>query len=189
MSQARIITDKAELDKLIDTIARNGKKLDQDIQTAGISALNHLGKHGDVGFVNRLFLALPKGARKSAMTSWLLAHGALVPNTDTATKKDKPFNYTKDKTTSVEAAQADPWHSHKPDPEPDQVFDLQKALQALLAKAGKAERLAHPELLPMLTALVTPAPEAGEDGTATHEAVVASMAGKTALAQAPAALM
>lgn len=140
-----LITDKALLVKLIESIATRGKKLDSDIQLAGLSCLDHLAKHGDIGQINRLYLALGKGARKAALSSWLLSHGALVANTE-KDKADKPFIYTKDKATNVQAASQDPWYDHKPDAAPDEVFDLQKALEAIIKKAAGKE-LVHGELL------------------------------------------
>lgn len=141
----KLITDKAELVKLIDSIKGRGAKLDSDIQLAGLSCLDHLAKHGDIGQVNRLYLALGKGARKAALSSWLLTHGSLTANVE-KDKADKPFIFTKDKATSVQAASQDPWYDHKPDAAPDEVLDLQKALEALIKKAAGKE-LVHGELL------------------------------------------
>lgn len=134
------ILDTAGMDKSLKLIASTGKKLDTLIQQVGVSALAHLKAHGDIVYVNRLFNNLPAGSRKSALTSWLLAHGAIIANTE-GTKEEKalkPFLYTKDKVTNVEAAAADPWYDHTPDKKPDEVFDLQKALETLLKRATKA---------------------------------------------------
>lgn len=163
-TKTTIITDQAELVKLIVAISTTGKKVDGMIQQAGVSALAHLSKHGDVGMVNRLYLALHKGARKAALTSWLLAHGSLVANTEPS-KNEKPFNFTKDKTTNVEAAQADLWFNHKPDQSPDEVYDLAKAINAIIKKASTAKQLVHGELVTALQAMVT-IPEAIEQNTA-----------------------
>lgn len=163
-----VITDLTALGKLIDGIKARGAKLDRDIHQAGVSALAHLKDHGDVGYCNRLFLALPKGARKAAMTSWLLAYGSLVAN-DKQDKATKPFVFAKDKETRVEAAIADPWFDHKPDPDPNQVFDLQVMLQAVLKKAqdkaNAGKQVAHIELLAQVAALLAVPEEepAGED--------------------------
>lgn len=148
-----IISDKAELNKFIDSIATRGKKLDMDIQTAAVSCLSHLAKHGDIGFVNRLFLAMPKGSRKAALTSWLLSYGALVANT-LEDKATKPFVYTKDKTTNIDAAMTDPWFDHKPDQAPDEVFDLAKAVQGIIKKA-QGKTLVHGELMTGLQGLMS----------------------------------
>ena len=134
-------SDLASLNKELASIKAAGAKLDNRIQDAAVAVLYHFDKNHDNGLVNRLYMALPAGARKTAMTSWLLAHCAVVANTDKATKNEQPFVYAKDKKTDPEAGAADPWYSHKADKAPDEVFDLQKAVRALLAKAGKAETL------------------------------------------------
>lgn len=158
MKLEQIIKDVTELNKFILTISTRGKKLDADIQIAGVSALSHHKEHGDIGAINRLYLAMPKGSRKAALSSWLLKHGGIVANTEPS-KKEKPFNHTKDKVTNVTAALADSWFSHKPDQAPDQVFDLMAMVNAVIAKASKAtaddKEVLHPELLTKLQALVT----------------------------------
>lgn len=130
-------TDINALNKEIASIAVAGKKLDMRIQEAGVAVAHHFAKNKDNGLVNRLYMALPNGARKSAMTSWILAHMAVVAN-EGITKKDQPFIYSDKKQTDPAAAEGDMWYDHKPDQTPDMVFDLQKAIKGLLAKAGKA---------------------------------------------------
>ena len=130
-------TDINALNKEIAAIAVAGKKLDMRIQEAGVAVAHHFEKNKDTGLVNRLYLALPMGARKTAMASWIMAHMAVVPNMG-PTKKEQPFLYSKDKHTDPAAAEGDMWYEHKPDQTPDMVFDLQKAIKGLLAKAGKA---------------------------------------------------
>lgn len=131
-------SDLASLNKELASIKAAGAKLDKRIQDAAVSVLYHFSVHKDNGLVNRLYRALPAGARKAAMTSWLLTHCAVVANTDKATKNEQPFVYAKDKATNPEAGAADPWYNHKADKAPDEIFDLQKAVKALLAKAARA---------------------------------------------------
>lgn len=133
--------DLSALNKEIAAIKVAGAKLDDRIQNAGVAVLEHFAVNKDTGLVNRLYDALPRGARKTAFVSWLLAHCAVIANADPKTKEAQPFVYAKDKTTNAEAAAADPWYNHKPDPKPDDVFDLQKAVKALLARAAKAKTI------------------------------------------------
>ena len=154
--------DKTKLDALIKSIATRGAKLDSDIQAAGVSAIAHHAEHGDVTFINRLYLAMPRGARKSAMTSWLLAHAGVVANTD-SNKKELPFVHTKDKTSNPEAASKDNWFEHKPDADPDQVFDLQAALAAVLKKAKSAKTVMHGELVGQIEAMLAEDASPGND--------------------------
>lgn len=133
--------DIAALNKEIAAIKTAGAKLDARIQTAAVAVLEHFAQHHDNGLVNRLYHAMPAGSRKAALASWLLTHCAVSANTDKATKQEQPFVYDRTKKTDPEAGEADPWYSHKPDKAPDEVFDLQKAVRALLAKASKAATL------------------------------------------------
>lgn len=132
-----------QIEQNISKIAKSGAALDALIQTTGVGVLNHLAKHNDAAIVNRLFLALSAGSRKTALASWLLAYGAVQVNTDAATKKDRPFVSDKTKVTKPEAAAEDMWFNHKPEKAIDETFDLQKAVRMILAKAGKASKLEH----------------------------------------------
>lgn len=143
MTSKTDLSSPAGISKFIDGIAKRGASLDKDIQTAGVAVLAHLSQHNDVRLVNRLYLALGKGARHAALTSWLLAYGAVDANTDKATKADSPFVFAKDKTTNAQGAAQDPWYSHKPSKAPDTVLDLQAAVRAILKKASKASAIEH----------------------------------------------
>lgn len=133
----------AELNKAIASIKARGAKLDQFIQTTAVDVLVHFSKYQDNGVVNRLYLALPNGARKKALESWLLAYGALKPNTNKTTKAEQPFVYDREKKTDPVAAASDMWYNHKPEKAVDEVFDLQKAVRAILNKAAKAPVLSN----------------------------------------------
>lgn len=164
-----LIEDKAVFIKEVENWGKRGTKWAKDGHILAVSALAISAAHGDIGPVNRLYLAMPNGTKREAMTSWLLAYGALMANTDSATKKDKPFIYTKDKEFKVDAGAADPWYNHKPDKAPDEVFDVQKALEAVIKKA-QGKELVHGELIGEVSALLskvaTPAHAGdGEDGS------------------------
>lgn len=148
-----LITVKADLIKAIDSIAKRSKTLDRDIHVAACSSLSHLSQHGDIGMVNRLYNALGKGTRKSAMSSWLLAYGSLIANDDKATKGLAPFKFTKEKTTALEAGIKDPWFDHAPDKAPDEIFDLAKAIEGIIKKA-QGKELVHGEVLAKLESIV-----------------------------------
>lgn len=93
-------------------------------------------KHGDVRMVDKLYLAMPKGARHAAMAQFILKHFAVTPNTDTATKKQRPFLNDPSKHNDIDGAAKDKWFKCKPSPSPDKVFDLQAAVKSLLKRAG-----------------------------------------------------
>lgn len=135
----------AEINKAIASIAARGKKLDSDIQTAGLSILNHVQEHGDSTLADKLVLALPKGSRKLALTEWLLAFGKLrilsKTNPDDASRiaGGAIFAYDKTKHTDLESAAAKPWYDFKPEPDVLTAFDAQSAVQAVLTKLAKAQ--------------------------------------------------
>ena len=135
----------AEINKAILSIASRGKKLDADIQTTGLSILNHVQEHGDSTLADKLVLALPKGSRKLALTEWFLAFGKLrildKTNVEDAAriKAGAIFAYDKTKHTDLESATAKPWYDFKPEPDVLTAFDAQSAVQAVLTKLAKAQ--------------------------------------------------
>ena len=169
----------AEINKAILSIANRGKKLDADIQTAGLSILNHVQEHGDSTLADKLVLALPKGSRKLALTEWLLAFGKLrilkKTNVDDAARIQAGalFAYDKTKSTDIESASAKPWFEFKPEASPLTAFDAQAAVQGVLRQLAKAQagglnikNRAHAveAAQKLLAALQAPAPAAeGED--------------------------
>ncbi len=173
------ITDHATLVKAITSIKVRGAKLDTDIQEVGLSAINAIKEHGNVFYVNALYLALGKGARHVALTAWLLAFGGVKANVG-KDKASKPFNYSKDVLVDLASASAKPWFSFKPSAEPDMVFDVYAALMGVLKKSEKdGVELKHGELLSGLREMVAKidpeaeaklaAAAANDDGTATSD--------------------
>lgn len=156
-----IIKDGKALDAQIKSIKGRAAKLDKDIQQAALSAIWHFGVRenadgeliGDVGFINRLYLALGKGARHVAMTHWLLQFGGVSANT--ADNKDTtPFVKDKGKTVDLEGGAKLPWYECKPSKAPDEVVDLLKLTLAVIKKAsGEGKQVAHAAMLIELQAL------------------------------------
>lgn len=165
---AALITDVKLINKAIDSIATRAKKLDADIQHVGLSAIAHIAKHGDIGPINRLFLALGAGHRKSALTSWLLAYAPVKAN-DGESKKEKPFVNDTARPALLEQATQDPWFEHKPEPAPDEVFDVRAAVAAILKKA-MTRNVVEPGFVAALQSfLETPVPADGVDPLDTAE--------------------
>ena len=135
--------DTATINKEIAAIKTASAKLDDRIQACAVDVLEHFAEHKDTGMVNRLYLALGKGARSSALASWLLAYCAVKPNTEASTKKEQPFAYDREKQTNVEGGRNDLWYNHKLEKAVAEIFDLQKAFRALMAKAAKATNVVH----------------------------------------------
>ena len=141
--------DKAAIEKAIVVIAKAGKKLDEDIQAAAVGCINHIETCGDVRLFNRLYLAMPKGSRKNALTQWALTFGKVEANLGD-NKKEQPFIYAKDKTTDLAGGIENPWYDFAPDKAPDEMFDVRKALTVLLNRAGKAQNVTDDNLLTQL---------------------------------------
>lgn len=138
---------KAQLVKLVDSCIEAAKTVQGLIGDAGLQALMHLEKYGDVGMCNRLYVGLPKGVRKAALGSWMLAHGALRPNLDAGTKRTMPLMFDKSKVTNPAAAMAGAWFEHLPEKDVSDVFDLQKAISGLLAKAAGKSITLHGKIM------------------------------------------
>lgn len=136
----KLFEGAAAINKEIGLIKTAGKKLDERIQVAGVSVIQHCGLHNDVTVVNNLFLAMPAGARKKALAEWLLKFGNVAANTDKASSKTAPFVYAKDRQANVEGAIAEPWYDFAPEPAVATMFDFQAMLASLLKKAEKAEQ-------------------------------------------------
>lgn len=162
-----LIENTAELAKFIDGIKSRAKRLDGDIQTAALSAIAHFNKCGDVGFINRLYLSLGKGARHVALTAWLLEFGGVQAN-DGEGKDTKPFLKDANKKVDLEAGDKTPWFEMKPSQKPDEVVDVLKLTLALIKRVSKpkeGQEVAHAEMISDLQALAekyTPAEEVQE---------------------------
>lgn len=143
---SRIINDSKAIETAIDSIQRRSAKLDDDIQIAALSACNHAHQHGDITLINRLYKAMGKGARHVALTGWLLEYAPVVANLDGASKKEKPFVWSKEKriTEGLEAAMAKAdaadaqWFLFKPSADPDAVFDFKAFIARAMTKLDTA---------------------------------------------------
>lgn len=137
-----LITTAKAINTAIDSIARRGKTLDNDIQVCALSCLNHHNEHGDITLLNRLWLGMPKGSRRKSLTDWVLQFGAVQGNPDKATAKEVPFvDARKDKVLDLDGAIATPWYEYNRPASEDTVleFDFTKALEALLKRAQNAQ--------------------------------------------------
>lgn len=152
------------LNAAIDQWGKDGKKWLVDGQKLAMAALTHITVSGDDGFMNRLYLAMPKGSKTSAMSQWILGNSHLRLNDDEATKKLRPFVKDANKKNNLETAAKKPWYEYAPEPPIDATYDVQAALIAFIKtatnKANKAQQVAHMDLLAQIEALV------GEDDAA-----------------------
>jgi len=142
-----IITDLKVLAAAIVSIKGRSAKLDKDIQTAAMSAVAHFEKCGDVGYINRLYLALGKGARHAAFIEWVTQFGGVMAN-DGVGKETTPFIKDKNKIVDLEGGDALPWYECKPSPKPDEVLDYYALLLKVVnKKATKHQEVKHGAVL------------------------------------------
>ena len=136
-----LILGTTAINVAIEGVRVSGKKLDRDIQVAGLSCLNHLELHGDITVLSSLWLAMPKGSRKKALNDWCLKYGKLIQNVDAKGKvdQDKPFLYNKEGKTDLLGAENEPWFDCALDKLDDTDFNFLAKLAVLLKAADKAE--------------------------------------------------
>lgn len=134
----KLLTSAAVINKAIDSIQRRGKKLDDDIQLAGLSCLNHIEQHGDDTLLNRLWGAMPRGSRRNALIEWALKYGKVKLNEDKGTAKERPVVYNREGGTDLDGAIEQPWYECKPEKPALEEFDFEAAYNALIRKAMKA---------------------------------------------------
>lgn len=128
------------INKEIASIKAAGAKFDKRVQECAIACLEHMDKHGDHTLLVRLYQALPKGSRRGSMATWIMRYSRLTANDDKATKNEKPFIVDKAKANDLEGAASEMWYeAGKPEQNPDEILDVQKAVKALLAKVKKAK--------------------------------------------------
>lgn len=140
----KLITTTADINKAIESIAKRGQKLDNDIQLTGVSVLEHIALHGDTTLLDKLVSAMPKGARKGAFCEWAVHHGCvrMLDRNDQADalaiEQGRLFKKDKSKEWNVEDAFASKWWEFKPEADLLTTFDAGKMVQALLKRYGKA---------------------------------------------------
>lgn len=129
---------------LIASIAKTGVKLDAQIQEAGLAALYHTSQNSEASLLDKLFNALPKGARKLAFVEWVLAHGQ-VRTLSAQNKSDKAmlqagctFRFDAEKVLDLESATATVWTNFKPEASVSTAYDIQHAAKGVFKRAQEA---------------------------------------------------
>lgn len=141
--------DIKAINKSIASIKATGTKLDELIQSTALDVLEHFQQHRDTGLVNRLYLALPRGSRGTALAQWLLKFVAVKVNTSADTKKEQPFVFDASKVAAMMAedtltrAAAVKWFDLKPEKALDEVFDVQTMFKAMLRKIEHSAKVEH----------------------------------------------
>lgn len=131
----KIQTEK-QFNSALANIKINGKALDAAIQDAGLFAIKLIADHQNTNALNRLTLALPKGNRKVAFDAWVLAHAEVTPNKGLKAK-EQPWLYERGETLLAEA-EAKAWYTFKANKPEVEFYDVQAAIDAVIAKVTKA---------------------------------------------------
>ena len=140
LDYSKLTTDLPKLGKEIDAARiKVAKILDVEFQRLGLSAILAVQQHGNVHYVNALWLALPKGARHDAMTKWLLAFGGVQANPDKAKAKTMPFSYLDKAAVAMEKAAAAPWTTFAPS-KPVEAFSVLAQIQKILKTVDGGKR-------------------------------------------------
>jgi len=128
----KLFTSKTALIAAIEDIRTTGKKLDQMIQVAACSVIQHVDKHGDITLLNTLVDAMPKGSRVNALRDFLMTFGKVAYD-----EAEKAFKYDRNAKTDLAGAKAIMWTEFKPE-QPYVAFDLSALIDSVLKKADNA---------------------------------------------------
>ena len=125
----KLFTNKADIVAAIADIKVTGKKLDDMIQVAACSVLQHNELHGDVSLINDLVAAMPAGSRVNALREFIEKFGKVFYD-----DKTKAFKHAKKGVTMLEDAMATMWTTFKPE-QPYKPMNLAAEVAALLKRA------------------------------------------------------
>ena len=152
MATFKLITGTASINKAVESIARRGLRLDNDIQRAGVSIIAHVRDHGDTTLAVALVKAFPRGLRVKALVAWF---NEFSPMTVELTKAGVTVELDKKRTpadSKIDEAIASPWHSFKKETVKD-VVTLESLIEKFekavvkLAKGGGCDELAAGKLI------------------------------------------
>ena len=127
------------LNKEIKAIAGIGNKLNKRIQFAALNAIHYSIAHGDVGFGQRLVMAMNNGLRKNSLVAFLEKHGKFQ-----WAKEQKSLIYKKrDELQAADATAicekiSEMWFDTIKAPEPQSMYDFDASFDKFMKNAAKA---------------------------------------------------
>lgn len=138
-----IITDMTKLGDAIKAAGKAHVKVDGTWQTLALSAIQAFAAHGNVFYINRVYLSLGKGARHAAMISYFLAFGGVQANLG-ENKAETPFLKDPAKHADMTGATETMWFNMEKEPKPDQVLDyLALAMKVIKRSAKEGQEVTH----------------------------------------------
>lgn len=170
-----LITNQAELNGAIKSIAGRAQRLDTDIHRAACSVIVHSAKHNDPDVATRLLEAMGKSQRREALKAWLVNYGAFGTDEHGKLVYDKSRSAAVQKEDNVRAAIAEPFWDFAGPEKPYKQWDFMANIQRLLKQAEAA--LQNPQ---QDTSLVPPDKLAALRAVVAGSAVVAAPAEESA---------
>jgi hypothetical protein len=175
-----LIIDSAKLDAAIIATGQKGQAFYDAVQLVLASSVYQAVLHGNTNHLNAAIVAVGKGARKTAIAQWVLAHAPVVMETDKEKATQNPFRFSREKLgelmegaaniKSITAEEADTyathvlgqhWTEYKEPPLVPEKWSVSEALNKLLATAKSMQtKKVNIEGAAMLTALAALAAEA-----------------------------
>lgn len=138
MTKINLIEGSENLHKAIDAAAKTARKGDMEWQRLALSAINHFHLHGDVVFINKVYLSMGKGARHEAMAQYFTLFGGVSANKGES-KATLPFLKDGAKKVDLEKAATKMWFDLKKSKAPDEEIDY-FALAMKLVKREPTEK-------------------------------------------------
>lgn len=135
--------DAAALDKAIESTVKKAHSLRNEIQNVAVGIILHAYHHGDYTRAESFTHQLGEGVRGKALVDWFVQFGGLIVGEKDDGKTGfvgwKGADFIKE---NIDKAKATMWWTCKPEPA-FEGFDLQDALEKLIAKAEKAMNKAN----------------------------------------------
>lgn len=133
--QTFIPMEQTALNKEITSIAKTGNRLNVRIQHAALNAIFYSIQHGDIGFGQRLVLALNNGQRKNSLVAFLEKYGKFQWS-----KEQKSLIFKKRDDLTVESISEikEHWFEAIKAPEPKSMYDFEDEVNRFLKKMEKA---------------------------------------------------
>ena len=153
--QTFVPMEQSALNKEITSIAKTGNRLNVRIQHAALNAIFYSIQHGDIGFGQRLVLALNNGQRKNSLVAFLEKHGKFQWSKE---QKSIVFKKRDDLTVESLAEIKEHWFEAIKAPEPKSMYDFEDEVNRFLKKMEKAvtdkATIKHVEIMDYVNAAI-----------------------------------
>ena len=153
--QTFVPMEQSALNKEITSIAKTGNRLNVRIQHAALNAIFYSIQHGDIGFGQRLVLALNNGQRKNSLVAFLEKHGKFAWSKE---NKSLVFKKRDDLTVESIAEIKEHWFEAIKAPEPKSMYDFEDEVKRFLKKMEKAvtdkATIKHVEIMDYVNAAI-----------------------------------